>query len=134
MLLIVDNLEMRFGTRLIQKQVSFRVDKGCIFAIMGGSGCGKSTLLKHLVGLLAPAGGTVTYDDIDFWTSDDAQRSRLRSRFGMLFQSAALWSSMTLLENVCLPLAWQTGMGVKERESKAREVLKLVDLADFAQF
>lgn len=134
MLLIVDNLEMRFGNRLIQKQVSFRVEKGSIFAIMGGSGCGKSTLLKHLVGLLVPAGGTVAYDGIDFWASDDAQRNRLRSRFGMLFQSAALWSSMTILENVCLPLARQTALGIKERESKAREVLKWVGLADFAEF
>jgi phospholipid/cholesterol/gamma-HCH transport system ATP-binding protein len=134
MLLAVDNLEMRFGARLIQKQVSFRVKKGCIFAIMGGSGCGKSTLLKHLVGLLAPAGGTVTYDGIDFWASNDAQRSRLRSHFGMLFQSAALWSSMTILENVCLPLARQTTLGGKERESRAHEVLKWVGLADFAEF
>ena len=95
-LLAVDQLVMQFGTRLIQKDISLKVEKGCIFAVMGGSGCGKSTLLKHLVGLLPPAAGTVTYDGVDFWASDDAQRSALRSRFGMLFQSAALWSSMTV--------------------------------------
>ena len=133
-LLAVDNLEMRFGARLIQEQVSFRVEQGCIFAIMGGSGCGKSTLLKHMVGLLAPAGGTVAYDGIDYWASGDAERSRLRSRFGMLFQSAALWSSMTILENVCLPLARRTGMGPRECESRAREVLEWVSLGDFAEF
>jgi phospholipid/cholesterol/gamma-HCH transport system ATP-binding protein len=134
MLLTVDNLEMRFGARLIQEQVSFRVAQGAIFAIMGESGCGKSTLLKHLVGLLAPAGGTVAYDGIDYWASDDAGRSRLRFRFGMLFQSAALWSAMTILENVCLPLARQTGMGPRERESRAREVLEWVNLGEFAEF
>jgi phospholipid/cholesterol/gamma-HCH transport system ATP-binding protein len=103
-LLKVSELVMRFGDRLIQEQVSFKVEKGSIFAIMGGSGCGKSTLLKHLVGLLAPASGSVTYGDVDFWTSDDAARDLLRAQFGMLFQSAALWSSMTVLENICLPL------------------------------
>lgn len=133
-LLAVDQLVMRFGDRLIQKDVSLKVDKGCIFAVMGGSGCGKSTLLKHLVGLLPPAGGTVTYDGIDFWASDDAQRSALRSRFGMLFQSAALWSSMTVLENVCLPLKRQTRLNAKQRDAKAREVLEWVELGEFADF
>ncbi len=133
-LLAVNELEMRFGDRLIQSHVSLEVEKGCIFAIMGGSGCGKSTLLKHMVGLLAPASGSVTYDGVDFWASDDAQRNQLRSRFGMLFQSAALWSSMTVLENVCLPLTQQTRLGAKERETKARQVLEWVDLADYADF
>jgi phospholipid/cholesterol/gamma-HCH transport system ATP-binding protein len=133
-LLAVDQLVMQFGDRLIQKDVSLKVEKGCIFAVMGGSGCGKSTLLKHLVGLLPPAAGTVTYDGVDFWASDDAQRTVLRSRFGMLFQSAALWSSMTVLENVCLPLARQTRLDAKQREAKAREVLEWVELGEFAGF
>ncbi|WP_442285824.1 ABC transporter ATP-binding protein [Variovorax sp. M-6] len=133
-LLAVDHLVMQFGDRLIQKDVSLTVEKGCIFAVMGGSGCGKSTLLKHLVGLLPPAAGTVTYDGVDFWASDDAQRSALRSRFGMLFQSAALWSSMTVLENVCLPLTRQTRLDAKQREAKAREVLEWVELGEFAGF
>ena len=132
--LLVDDLEMRFGDRLIQKHVSFKVERGCIFAVIGGSGCGKSTLLKHLVGLLKPACGTVQHDGVDYWASDEAQRSRLRSRFGMLFQSAALWSSMTVLENVCLPLARQTKLTESEREAKAREVLELVELGEFTDF
>src|SRR6476660_2423499 len=114
----VDGLEMRFGSRLIQQNLSFAVEKRCIFAVMGGSGCGKSTLLKHLVGLLRPAAGTVRYDGIDYWASDETQRNRLRSRFGMLFQSAALWSSMTVLENVCLPLALQTALDARQREAR----------------
>jgi phospholipid/cholesterol/gamma-HCH transport system ATP-binding protein len=130
----VDGLEMRFGERLIQKDMSFKVDKGCIFAVMGGSGCGKSTLLKHIVGLLQPAGGTVRFHGIDYWASDDPRRSELRAGFGMLFQSAALWSSMTVLENVCLPLARQTHLSESEREARAREVLEWVELGEFTEF
>jgi phospholipid/cholesterol/gamma-HCH transport system ATP-binding protein len=133
-LLAVDDLAMRFGERLIQEHVSFAVEKGTIFAIMGGSGCGKSTLLKHMVGLLPPAGGTVKYEGVDFWASDETQRDTLRSRFSMLFQSAALWSSMTVLENICLSLAQQTKLDAKAQEAKAREVLAWLDLADFADF
>jgi phospholipid/cholesterol/gamma-HCH transport system ATP-binding protein len=134
MLLAVDHLEMRFGQRLIQREVSFKVEKGSIFAIMGGSGCGKSTLLKHLVGLLPPAAGTVAYNGVDYWAADEATRSRLRAGFGMLFQSAALWSSMTILENVCLPLEQHTRLDAAQREARAREVLEWVDLAAFADY
>jgi phospholipid/cholesterol/gamma-HCH transport system ATP-binding protein len=133
-LLAVDDLEMRFGARLIQTGVSFAVERGTIFAIMGASGCGKSTLLKHLVGLLTPARGRVTYDGVDYWSADDAGRARLRSGFGMLFQSAALWSSMTILENVCLPLERQGRLDAVQREARAREVLEWVDLGKFADF
>jgi phospholipid/cholesterol/gamma-HCH transport system ATP-binding protein len=133
-LLEVDDLEMRFGERLIQTGVSFKVEKGTIFAIMGGSGCGKSTLLKHLIGLLAPAKGTVTYDGVDYWAAEEAAQTKLRTGFGMLFQSAALWSSMTILENVCLPLEQQGKLDEAGREARAREVLEWVDLGQFADF
>ena len=133
-LLAVDDLEMRFGERLIQTGVSFEVEKGTIFAIMGGSGCGKSTLLKHMVGLLPPARGRVAYDGVDYWAADDKGRSALRTGFGMLFQSAALWSSMTILENVCLPLEQQGKLDAGQREARAREVLEWVDLGKFADF
>src|SRR5258706_4191900 len=99
-LLSVEGLEMRFGDRLIQTDVSFQVEKGTIFAIMGGSGCGKSTLLKHLIGLLHPASGHVFYNGVDYWESDDETQSKLRAAFGMLFQSAALWASMTILQHI----------------------------------
>jgi phospholipid/cholesterol/gamma-HCH transport system ATP-binding protein len=133
-LLEVDGLEMRFGDRLIQTNVSFKVEPGTIFAIMGGSGCGKSTLLKHLVGLLPPAAGRVVYNGVDYWAADDEAQSRLRRAFGMLFQSAALWSSMTILENVCLPMEQHTTKTEAEREARAREVLEWVDLGAFADF
>jgi phospholipid/cholesterol/gamma-HCH transport system ATP-binding protein len=133
-LLEVNDLEMKFGDRLIQTGVSFTVDKGTIFAIMGGSGCGKSTLLKHLVGLLPPAKGTVKYEGTDYWAADDEGQAKLRTGFGMLFQSAALWSSMTILENVCLPLEQQGTLDEAQREARAREVLEWVDLGKFADF
>jgi phospholipid/cholesterol/gamma-HCH transport system ATP-binding protein len=133
-LLNVDGLEMRFGERLIQKDVSFKVEKGTIFAIMGGSGCGKSTLLKHLVGLLPPAAGRVAYRGVDYWAAGEGERATLRAGFGMLFQSAALWSSMTILENICLPLEQQTKLDAPAREARAREMLKWVELEDFADF
>ena len=134
-LLEVTDLEMRFGERLIQTGISFKVEKGTIFAIMGGSGCGKSTLLKHLVGLLPPAKGTVTYNGVDYWAADDTERNRLRAGFGMLFQSAALWSSMTILENVCLPMEQHMPqLDEAQREARAHEMLDWVGLAKFGDF
>jgi phospholipid/cholesterol/gamma-HCH transport system ATP-binding protein len=131
-LLKVSELEMRFGPRLVQTGVNLAVRRGTIFAIMGGSGCGKSTLLKHLVGLIEPAAGRVEHEGVDYWHADAATRARLRSGFGMLFQSAALWSSMSVLDNVCLPLEVQGGLDEKDREARGREVLGWVGLADAA--
>ena len=133
-LLTVKDLVMRFGERLIQEQVSLSVEPGQIFAVMGGSGCGKSTLLKHMVGLIPPAAGRVLHGEVDFWAADEAERNRLRAGMGMLFQSAALWSSMTLIDNVCLPLEQQGRLDAREREARAREVLDWVGLAEFAGF
>ena len=133
-LLKVQDLLMRRGDRLIQEQVSFEVEPGTIFAILGTSGCGKSTLLKHLLGLIEPAGGQVLYDDIDYWASDDAARLSLRAGFGALFQSGALWSSMSVLDNVLLPLAQQASLDVPAREARARETLSWLGMADFADY
>ncbi len=133
-LLEVQDLTMRFGNRLIQENVSFKVAPRTVFAIMGGSGCGKSTLLKHLIGLLPPAGGQVMHVGTDFWAADAASRKRLRAGCGMLFQSAALWSSMTLLENICVPLTELTDMDPQQREARAMEVLGWVELEKFAGF
>lgn len=133
-LLKVQDLLMRRGDRLIQEQVSFEVEPGTIFAILGTSGCGKSTLLKHLLGLIEPAGGQVLYDDIDYWASEDAARLSLRAGFGALFQSGALWSSMSVLDNVLLPLAQQASLDVPAREARARETLSWLGMADFADY
>jgi phospholipid/cholesterol/gamma-HCH transport system ATP-binding protein len=100
----VEHLTMRFGERLVQRDLNFTVRTGSIFVIMGGSGCGKSTLLKHMTGLIRPAEGAVRYDGVDYWSEDDAGRAALGRRFGILFQNGALWSSMTLAQNVALPM------------------------------
>lgn len=137
-MLSVHQLEMRFGERLIQQDISFDLAPGRIFAIMGGSGCGKSTLLKHLIGLLQPAGGEVLHGGVDYWRSEPAARTRVRAGFGVLFQSAALWSSMTVLENVLLPMQQQNQLNPRlseaEQNERAREVLSWVGMADFADY
>ncbi|TAL21654.1 MAG: ATP-binding cassette domain-containing protein [Aquabacterium sp.] len=134
-LLSVQGLEMRFGERLIQKDVSFDIERGTIFAVMGASGSGKSTLLKHLIGLLCPAAGKVVYHGEDYWAAGEEQRAGLRAGFGVLFQSAALWSSMNVLDNVLLPLE-RLGRIEDEgaRRDRAMEVLSWVGMADFAQY
>jgi phospholipid/cholesterol/gamma-HCH transport system ATP-binding protein len=127
----VRRLTMRFGERLIQHDISFAVPAGRIFAVMGESGCGKSTLLRHIVGLLEPASGHVLHGGIDFWAADEATRRRLSARCGMLFQGAALWSSMSVLDNVLLPLEVAGAIDdARAREVRAREVLSWVGLAD----
>ena len=133
-LLQVQALLMRTGDRLIQEHISFEVEPGTIFAILGTSGSGKSTLLRHLLGLREPAGGQVLYDDVDYWASDDAARLSLRVGFGVLFQSGALWSSMSVLDNVLLPLEQQASLDAAAREARARETLSWVGMAAFADY
>ena len=101
---------------------------------MGGSGCGKSTLLRHLVGLQQPANGRVLYGDTSFWDSDLPGRKALMRRFGILYQSGALWSSMTLAENVALPLGEYTSLSPAEIKELVSLKLSLVGLAGFEEF
>lgn len=101
---MVENLEASYGDNVILKNVSFQVRRGEIFAIAGGSGCGKSTLLKYLIGLYRPQAGRVIVDGIDMATADDDTINAHRQRFGVLFQSGGLIGSMTLAENITLPL------------------------------
>src|SRR5216117_2688880 len=100
----VQALTMAYGPVLIQRDLSFAVNRGDIFIIMGGSGCGKSTLLKHLIGLKEPAAGDILYSGRNLWQADSDEREQLMRGFGTLYQSGALWSSMTLAENVAVPL------------------------------
>jgi len=100
----VRDLEMVYGGRVIQRNLNFAIQPGDIFVIMGPSGSGKSTLLRHMIGLVTPARGDVFYDDVSFWTADTNDRQRMLRRVGVLYQDGALWSSMTLAENVRLPL------------------------------
>ncbi|HOJ51641.1 MAG TPA: ATP-binding cassette domain-containing protein [Syntrophales bacterium] len=102
--IVVENLTAAYGDNVILRNVSFQVKREKIFAIVGGSGCGKSTLLKYLIGLLRPAEGRVIVDGIDMATADDETINACRRKFGVLFQSGGLIGSMTLAENIALPL------------------------------
>ena len=130
----IDGLEMRYGDLLIQRDLTFSINRGDIFIIMGGSGCGKSTLLKHLVGLKTPAAGKVFYGETDFWNTDEETRLSLMKRNGILYQQGALWSSMTLAENIAIPLEEYTEADAATIRELASLKLALVGLAGFEEF
>jgi phospholipid/cholesterol/gamma-HCH transport system ATP-binding protein len=127
----VDELTMAYGPVVIQKDLTFTVNRGDVFIIMGGSGCGKSTLLKHLIGLIPPAKGSVRYGEIDFWEASTGERERILRGIGVLYQKGALWSSMTLAENVALPLQEFTDLSPARIRELAALKLALVGLAGF---
>ena len=96
---------------------------------MGGSGCGKSTLLRHLIGLQAPLAGRMLFNGEDFWAQSEARRAELQQEFGVLYQNGALWGSMTLRENICLPLeTYRPNLGRAELDELAALKLALVGL------
>lgn len=130
----VRNLDMAYGDFVIQRNLNFTIRRGDIFIIMGGSGCGKSTLLKHLVGLMPPAHGDVLFGEQNFWRADPTERQHIMRRFGILYQSGALWSSMTLAQNVGLPLDEFTDLNPAEIRQVASLKMALVGLAGFEDF
>ncbi len=130
----VVDLDMAYGSFVIQKHLDFAVRRGEIFIIMGGSGCGKSTLLKHLVGLMEPARGKVFYGDVSFWDCEPEERDQIMRRSGILYQSGALWSSMTLEENVSLVLKEYTRLDAADIRDLVSLKLSLVGLAGFEDF
>jgi phospholipid/cholesterol/gamma-HCH transport system ATP-binding protein len=132
--IIVNDLTMAYGTFVVQRDLTFTVNRGDIFIIMGGSGCGKSTLMRHMIGLKAPAKGTVNYDDVSFWDAQPAERERLMRQFGILYQSGALFSSMTLSENIALPLEEYTDLKAVEIRKLASLKLALVGLTGFDDY
>ena len=132
--ILVRHLDMAFGGYVVQRDVSFAVARGEVFVIMGGSGCGKSTMLKHMIGLIRPARGEVLYDGESFWTDDPDRQVAISRRFGVLFQSGALWSSMTLAENVALPLGLYTALDAGEVAELVALKLALVGLRGFEAY
>ncbi len=132
--IIVQDLTMAFGSFVLQRDLTFTVNRGDIFIIMGGSGCGKSTLLRHLIGLQQPAKGKVLYGDVNFWASEPEEMDRLRRGFGILYQSGALWSSMTLAENIAIPIEEYTDLSAGEIREIASLKLALVGLAGFEDY
>ena len=133
-LITVTNLTMAYGSFVLQRELNFTVRQGDIFVIMGDSGCGKSTLLRHMIGLKEPAAGTIHFRETDFWAASEEQRSQIMRRCGILYQSSALLSSMTLAENIALPLRQHTTLGQDEIGDLASLKLRLVGLAGFDDF
>ncbi|MGE4558754.1 MAG: ABC transporter ATP-binding protein [Desulfobulbus sp.] len=132
--IIIRNLTMAYGSFVLQRNLDFTVNHGDIFVIMGGSGCGKSTLLRHMIGLKEPAAGSVWYGRENFWELDDEGQAAILRRAGVLYQSGALWSSMTLAENVALPLQHYTDLAPGIIDELVSFKLSLVGLAGFESF
>lgn len=133
-LIRVDNLTMAYGDFILQKKLSFSIKQGSIFAIMGESGCGKSTLLRHLTGLKRPAAGDIFYHGINFWERSRKKRIQLMQQCGVLYQSGALWSSMTIGENVALPLQQFTSVSDELIKKIVDIKLALVGLKGFSNY
>ena len=127
----VKSLTMAFGEFVVMHDLDFTVRRGDIFFIMGGSGGGKSTLFRHMIGLNEPASGSVWYGSTNFTAAAPDERDVLRRTFGVLFQGSALWSAMTLAENVGLPLGEFTDLTPGEIREVATLKLALVGLRGF---
>ncbi len=130
----IRNLTMAYGDYVIARDLNFTINRGDIFVIMGGSGCGKSTLLRQMIGLLRPAAGTVLYDGEDYWAADPQAQVQRQRGFGILFQAGALWSSLTLAENVALPLREFTALAPDLIDEMVSLKLSLVGLGGFEDF
>ena len=130
----IRDMTMAYGDYVLQRDLDFSIGQGDIFIIMGGSGCGKSTLLRHLLGLNTPARGEVYYGQESFTAAGPDRRRELIRRVGVLYQSGALWSSMTLAENVGIPLGEFTDLSPKEIREVASLKLALVGLSGFEDY
>ena len=130
----VRGLTMRYGSTVVMRGLNFAVNRGEVFVVMGGSGSGKSTLLKHLIGLLPPAEGTILVDGEDFGAADAEARKAVLRRIGVLYQGGALWSGLTLAENVALPLTEFTTLDAGAISDVVQLKLALVGLRGFEAF
>lgn len=129
----VEDLTIGYGERVVQQGLRFEVRRGEVFVILGGSGCGKSTLLKVMIGLVPPLHGRVLFDGVDMVTAQGPERLALLQKFGVMYQSGALFGSMTLLENVRLPLDEFTRLELEERHLVALTKLNQVGLLEAAR-
>ncbi len=131
-ILQVRQLDLSYDDHVVMQDLNFSVNRGEIFVVMGGSGCGKSTLLKVLIGLKQPAKGQILYDNEDFWAADHAHQQVILKRFGVLYQSGALWSSLTVGENVALPLQLYSALTLDQINDMVHLKLSLVGLGGYA--
>jgi phospholipid/cholesterol/gamma-HCH transport system ATP-binding protein len=127
----VEHLVRKFGDRAVLDDISFNVQRGETLVIMGGSGCGKSTLLRHMIGSMQPTAGCVKLFGEEITTMKERELERVRLRFGMLFQSGALLASLTVGENVALPLLQHTDKSPDEIEEIVKQKLQMVGLTGF---
>ncbi len=125
---------MAFGDFVVMRDLDFEIARGDVFVIMGASGCGKSTLLRHMLGLLEPASGSIWIDGGNFTGADPDERDAFRRKTGVLFQSGALWSAMTLRENVALPLEQHSALPPDELDALVSLKLSLVGLAGYEEY
>jgi phospholipid/cholesterol/gamma-HCH transport system ATP-binding protein len=132
--IVVENLTLAYGDFLIQANLNFTIRRGDVFIIMGGSGCGKSTLLKSMIGLKSPNTGDISYNGVPFWSSEHRERETMKRSFGTTFQAGALWSSMTLAENIGLALQQYTDLSPAAIRDVAAYKLMLVGLAGFEDY
>ncbi|MFK7850832.1 MAG: ABC transporter ATP-binding protein [Akkermansiaceae bacterium] len=130
----VKDLTMAFGDFVVMRDLNFEVNEKDIFIIMGGSGCGKSTLLRHLIGLKEPAKGKIYYHGENFTDASKSERLKFIRKFGVMYQSGALWSSMTLAENIAMPLEEHTSMKKREIRDLAAYKLALVGLSGYEDY
>ncbi|MBS0630676.1 MAG: ATP-binding cassette domain-containing protein [Verrucomicrobia bacterium] len=127
-------LECGYENKVVLKNLTFSVGRGEVFFIIGGSGCGKSTLLRNLIGIQTPMAGTVEFFGQPFTDRDPAARRELLKTFGVLYQGGALWSSLTLRQNVSLPLEEYTPLSRREIEEIATLKLAQVGLTGFEDY
>ena len=127
----VENFTAAYDGEVIINDISFEVRRGEVFVILGGSGCGKSTLLKHMIGLYTPAAGRIFIEDDNIAAAEGEDRGRILQKIGVMYQSGALFGSLSLIENVRLPLEEFTALTDEAMELIARMKLKLVGLEGF---
>jgi len=130
----IRDVDMAFGSFVVQRNLNIKIGAGEIFVIMGDSGCGKSTLLRHMIGLIRPARGDIFYGGVGFWGLEEEEQLATTRNFGILFQSGALWSSMTIAENVALPLQQYTKLTPAEVAEIVTLKLALVGLRGFEDY
>jgi phospholipid/cholesterol/gamma-HCH transport system ATP-binding protein len=127
----VEDLFRKFGSRAVIDDISFKIERGETLVIMGGSGCGKSTLLRHIVGVMKPDSGSIKVFGEEITTMNEREIATIRRRYGMLFQSGALLASLTVGENVALPLVQHTDMPAAEIDEIVTQKLRIVGLTGF---
>jgi len=132
--IVVQDLTVAYGSTVVLRDLTFTINRGDIFIIMGGSGGGKSTVLRSMVGLLQPTKGQVLYDGLNFWSAEPEEQKSIMRKFGILYQSGALWSSLTLAENIALPLQQYTDLSPGQIKKIVSLKLALVGLSGFEEY